>query len=177
MSEETPPATNPGHVPSHQAAKPQAPAQKPSAPAAAKPPAPAAEPSAEPSEPLDAKAILRSVVTGQEMTKKYSLKGKTIRRAVKKGALPTRKAGKIVLMRRDDARALWGKKGDPKAQQAAGPQHQALEEVVLVEEAAEALGMKKKQLRKAAKSEKLAMRKAGKHWLMRRADVQNLRTS
>jgi excisionase family DNA binding protein len=120
----------------------------------------------------DIKAILRSVVTADEIADRYKLKGKKVRSAVKKGSLPARKAGKVLLMRRDDARALWGKKGDPKAQQPAGPQHKVLDEVVVLEEAAKEYGLKAKRLRKAAKAGKLSARKAGKHWLIRRADVE-----
>ena len=138
-TEDTPSVTKPATQSRTQTRKPSAPARptaltKPTATKQAAPPvkSPASKPAA--SKPAAERAktapqakaapapngsgetdILAAVATLEETAQKYHIKKKTIRKAIKNGRLPAREAGKVWLIRREDARVHWGKNGDPEA--------------------------------------------------------------
>lgn len=130
-------------------------------------------PTAEEAQPViePAESVLEEVVTVWEVANLFSLDQSTPKKAAKKGRIPARKSGKTWLMLREDARLIWGEKGNRKARLSSGPEHDMLSDVMTSVEVANWLGLDESTPKKAAKKGKIKARKAGKTWLMHRRDV------
>ncbi|NDJ35751.1 MAG: hypothetical protein GYB64_13900, partial [Chloroflexi bacterium] len=79
---------------------------------------------------------LALVATARELAKVHDIKRKKVKKAVKKGRVPGRKSGDALLIRRDDAAALWAEGTKRKVK--SGPGHAVLDRVMTAAEAAEA---------------------------------------
>lgn len=58
---------------------------------------------------VQAQVALLDTLTAQEVADEFGLAPSTVTRAAESGALPARQAGRIWLIRREDAKARWGK--------------------------------------------------------------------
>ncbi len=121
--------------------------------------------------PVTSTSVLDEVVTVREVANLFDLDKSTPKKAAKTGRIPARKSGKTWLMLCEDARLIWGKKGNRKAQLTTGPEHDMLSDVMTSVEVAHWLGLDESTPKKAAKKGKIHARKAGKTWLMHRRDV------
>lgn len=117
------------------------------------------------------KHVLEEVVTVNEVAHLFDLDTSTPKKAAKKGRIPARKSGKTWLMLREDARLIWGQRGNRKARLSKGPEHDMLTDIMTSAEVAAWLGLDESTPKKAAKKGKIHARKAGKTWLMHRKDV------